>query len=59
MNSVELYKARYGYYPAEVLADMIYCNRENRRMLEGFGHKVADQAVEKVIGDEPSEIESG
>jgi IS5 family transposase len=34
MKSVELYKDRHGYYPAEVLADMIYCNRENRRMLK-------------------------
>ena len=37
MNSVELYKNRHGYYPAEVLADMIYCNRENRRMLKELG----------------------
>jgi IS5 family transposase len=34
MKSVVLYKDRHGYYPAEVLADMIYCNRENRRMLK-------------------------
>lgn len=30
-DSVERYKERFGHYPAEVLADQIYCNRENRR----------------------------
>jgi transposase, IS5 family len=32
--SVELYKSKYGYYPAEVLADQIYCTRENRKWLK-------------------------
>jgi transposase, IS5 family len=32
-ESVNLYKRRYGYYPKEVLADKIYCNRENRKWL--------------------------
>ena len=40
MKSVELYKDRHGCYPAEVLADMIYCNRENRRMLKDLGIKL-------------------
>jgi hypothetical protein len=40
MKSVELYKDRHGYYPAEVLADMIYCNRENWRMLKDLGIKL-------------------
>ncbi len=31
---VENYKRRFGYYPAEVLADKIYCNRENRKWLK-------------------------
>ena len=30
MDSIEQYKRRYGYCPAEVLADQIYCNRVNR-----------------------------
>ena len=34
MDSVEKYKTRMGYYPAEVLADQIYCNRENRKKLK-------------------------
>jgi hypothetical protein len=34
MASVEKYKNRFGYYPEEVLADKIYCNRENRAALK-------------------------
>jgi len=36
MDSVERYKERHGYYPKEVLADQIYCNRENRRTLKAL-----------------------
>ena len=39
--SVELYRDRKGYYPAEVLADKIYCNRENRQWLKERGIKLA------------------
>jgi hypothetical protein len=34
MSSVEKYCKRMGFYPAEVLADKIYCTRENRRLLK-------------------------
>lgn len=34
MDSVEQYKKRNGFYPEEVLADKIYCTRENRRRLK-------------------------
>jgi len=34
LNSVEKYKNRFGYYPYEVLADQIYCTRENRKLLK-------------------------
>lgn len=37
---VEQYKERFGYYPAEILADQIYCNRENRRQLKEMGIKL-------------------
>lgn len=37
MASVEKYKERFGYYPAEVLADKIYCNRANRAALKLLG----------------------
>ena len=33
MDTVEAYRKRFGFYPAEVLADKIYCTRENRRRL--------------------------
>jgi len=34
MDYIEQYKQRFGYYPAEVLADQVYCTRENRRKLK-------------------------
>jgi IS5 family transposase len=34
IDSVEKYKSRFGFYPAEVLADQIYCTRENRKQLK-------------------------
>ena len=37
ITSVEKYKQRFGYYPAEVLADKIYCNRSNRAELKRLG----------------------
>ena len=36
-DSVAQYRRRFGYYPAEVLADKIYCNRENRKWLKERG----------------------
>jgi transposase, IS5 family len=40
MDYVEKYKNRFGYYPEEILADQIYCNRENRRQLKEIGIKL-------------------
>jgi IS5 family transposase len=36
-DSVARYRRRFGHYPAEVLADQIYCNRENRAWLKALG----------------------
>ncbi|GAB1397803.1 hypothetical protein MASR1M65_25830 [Saprospiraceae bacterium] len=36
-SSVEKYRKRFGYYPQEVLADKIYCNRANRKYLKDLG----------------------
>jgi hypothetical protein len=33
-DSVEKYKSRFGFYPKNVLADKIYCTRENRAFLK-------------------------
>jgi IS5 family transposase len=40
MSTVEKYKQRFGYYPEEVLADKIYCNRSNRTSLKLLGIKL-------------------
>jgi transposase, IS5 family len=40
MDYVEHYKRRFGYYPAEVLADQIYCTRANRAKLKEMGIKL-------------------
>ena len=34
IRTVEDYKRRFGYYPEEVMADKIYCNRSNRAELK-------------------------
>jgi IS5 family transposase len=34
IDFVEKYKSRFGFYPAEVLADQIYCTRNNRTELK-------------------------
>jgi hypothetical protein len=36
INTVEKYKQRFGHYPKSVLADKIYCNRENRAKLKDW-----------------------
>jgi len=33
IDTIEKYKSRFGHYPEEVLADQIYCSRENRKQL--------------------------
>ncbi len=40
-ESVEAYKARYGCYPKEVLADKIYRNRENIRYCQEHGIRIS------------------
>ena len=37
MSYVEQYRRRFGYYPKEILADQIYCNRKNRTELKEKG----------------------
>jgi hypothetical protein len=32
---VENYRNRFGFYPAKVLADKIYCTKSNRKWLKG------------------------
>ena len=35
------YRARFGFYPAKVLADKLYCSRENRKWLKDRNIKLA------------------
>lgn len=37
MEYVEKYKQRFGFYPRELLADKIYCTRDNRASLKRLG----------------------
>jgi hypothetical protein len=37
MNTIEKYKKRFGVYPTEVLADKIYCTRDNKKKLNLLG----------------------
>ena len=37
MHTVGLYRKRFGHYPQEVLADQIYCTRDNRAKLKQLG----------------------
>ncbi len=50
IQSVELYKQRHGYYPAEVMGDRIYCNRENRRNLKEFGIRLVGKQLGRPSG---------
>lgn len=37
MEYIEKYRRRFGFYPRQVLADKIYCTRENRKALKILG----------------------
>lgn len=50
MGYVENYRKRFGYYPKEVLADQIYCTRENRRELKSLEIKL----LAKPLGRPPA-----
>lgn len=45
LDSIEKYKVRFGHYPAEVLADQIYCNRQNRKELKLLGIKLKSKPL--------------
>ena len=50
MAYVEQYRRRFGYYPQEVLADQIYCNRKNRKELKEKGIRL----IAKPLGRPPA-----
>lgn len=53
MLAVENYKKRTGYWPKEVLADQIYCNRENRKRLKELDIRL----LAKPLGRRPAVIQ--
>ena len=63
MDYVEKYKKRFGFYPREILADQIYCNRANRVALKEKGIKLIGKplgrpsAVKNVSPGERNPIE--
>jgi hypothetical protein len=50
MAYVEQYRSRFGYYPKEILADQIYCNRKNRKELKEKGIRL----LAKPLGRPPA-----
>jgi IS5 family transposase len=45
MKSVELYKKRHGFYPAEVMVDQIYGTLQNRRQLKDLNIKIVGRQL--------------
>jgi hypothetical protein len=45
IKTVEQHKERFGFYPKEVLADKIYCNRTNRAKLKELGIVLVAKAL--------------
>jgi len=41
MDYVNNYRQRFGYYPEKILADKLYCSRENRKKLKELDIKLA------------------
>jgi hypothetical protein len=49
LESVEGYRRRFGYYPKEVLADQIYCNRNNRRWMKEKGIRLVAKPLGRPV----------
>lgn len=47
---VEKYRERFGFYPAKVLADQLYCTRENRAWLKEKNIKLAAKPLGRPSG---------
>lgn len=59
LDSVKKYKARLGYYPAEVLVDQIYCNRSNRKELQLLGIKLKAKPLGRPKAVEEKHVSPG
>jgi hypothetical protein len=59
LSSVQKYKVRFGYYPAEVLADKIFCNRQNRAELKRLGIKLKAKPLGRPKAVEEKHVSPG
>lgn len=59
IDSVRKYKARFGYYPEAVLADKIYCNRDNRAELKLLGIKLKAKPLGRPKAVEEKHVSPG
>jgi len=59
LDSVEQYKTRHGHYPKEVLADQIYCNRENRRQLKELDIRLLAKPLGRPPAVKPEHVRPG
>lgn len=59
LGSVHKYKARFGYYPAEVLVDQIYCTRSNRAALKLLGIKLKAKPLGRPKAVEEKHVSPG
>lgn len=59
MDSVEKYKSRFGFYPAQVMADKIYCTRGNRKQLKELGIKLRAKPLGRPRAVETEHVRPG
>lgn len=59
MKSVERFNQRFGHYPEKVMADKIFCNRENRRKLKLLGITLRAKPLGRPKAVEESHISPG
>lgn len=57
--AVEDYKGRFGYYPEEVMADKIYCNRQNRADLKERGIRLRAKPLGRPKAVEEEHVRPG
>lgn len=59
LGSVRKYKTRFGYFPAEVLVDQIYCTRSNRAELKLLGIKLKAKPLGRPKAVEEKHVSPG
>lgn len=59
MGYIDRYHGRFGFYPEEVLADKIYCTRDNRRKLKGLGIRLVAKPLGRPKAVETNHVRPG